>query len=153
MASSSVTTPESTRRTSRDLAGRGFAAILFAIVAVAVGRGIAGAVVTIPNSFRPLSWSELVGVATLAGICASVAFSLLARWTARPERWFVALAGTVLMGSFVPLAVVGPTVSGATTELLAVLAAMHVAVAAGVTLPLVGWPGPRSQVEAASIEE
>ena len=155
MASSSVTTPEAeaTRPTSRDLAGRGFAAILFAIVAVAVGRGVAGALLGVPNEFRPLSWAVLVGVATLAGVGASLAFSVLVRLTDRPERWFLVLAGVVLACSFVPLVVVGPTVPGATTELLAVLAAMHVAAAVGVSAPLVGWPAPRSQVGAASTEE
>ena len=152
MASPSVTTPRSTRPTSRDLAGRGFVAILFAILAVAIGRGVAGALLGIPDGFRPLSWSVLVGVATLAGVGASLAFTVLARLTDRPERWFLLAAGTVLVLSFVPLAVVGPTIPDVTTALLAVLAAMHGAVAVGVTVALVRRGSPRSEVEAASTE-
>ena len=152
MASLSVTTPRTAGPTGRDLAGRGFVAILTAIVAVAVGRGVAGALLGVPNGFQPLSWSALVGVATMAGVGASLAFTVLARLTDRPERWFLVLTGTVLALSFVPLAAVGPTIPGATSALLAMLAAMHVAVAVGATAPLVGWPAPRSQVEAASSE-
>ncbi|MFD1513868.1 DUF6069 family protein [Halomarina rubra] len=149
MASQSVTTPRSVP-SGRDLASRGVAAILFAIVAVALGRGVAGALLGVPDGFDPLSWPSLVGVATLAGVCGSVAFTVLARTTARPERWFVRVAVAVLVLSFVPLAVVGPTIPGATTELLAVLGAMHVAVAVGVTVPLVRTPAPSTEVETAS---
>ncbi|XVH30836.1 DUF6069 family protein [Haloferacaceae archaeon DSL9] len=107
-----------------------------AILAALAVRIAGGAVVDIEPGFTPLAWQPIVLSAGLSAIGATAVYALLARYTERPERNFLAVASAVFLLSFGPMGtLVGdPAV---TTGAFALLALLHVAVAAGVVAGVV----------------
>lgn len=80
--------------------------------------------------FGPLSLVPIVLVSTLAGIGATIIYSLLSWRLTDPDRPFLVVAAVVLLVSFLSLQFAS-TIEGATIPRLAVLGLTHVVAAAG----------------------
>lgn len=110
------------------LVRRGVLAVVLVVVANAVVTLAATAVGVAPG-FRPLSLPSVLLLSTLGVVGATVAYWLLVRRAANPDRTFVRLAAVVLVLSFLPdvgLLVGDPA---ATVPGVVVLMAMHVVAA------------------------
>ncbi|WP_254536126.1 DUF6069 family protein [Halomarina litorea] len=123
-------------RSPRPALNRGLFAVLGAIVAVALVRGVAGVLVGSLDAYPPLAWPALVGATIVTGTAATLVYVVLQQVVEAPERWFLAIAVVVLALSFVPLLTVAPTLPGATAGLVVTLGVMHVAVAVVVAATL-----------------
>lgn len=112
---------------------RALVALSLALAAAVATRLLAVAALgPVANSFDPLALAPLAISAAAAAVGATLVYAALDRLVARPERAFLAVAAVVLAASFLPVALVAPTLPGATVGALALLGLAHVLVAAGV---------------------
>ena len=124
------------------LARRGGIALVLAVlvnVVIVVAADAAG----IAPTLEPLSIGPVVLFTALGIVGATVVYALLARFRAEPDRLFALVAAVVLVLSLIPDATYAPTLPGATTLGVTVLAVMHVTaalVAVAVLTDLVAWP-------------
>ncbi|WP_306060680.1 DUF6069 family protein [Natronococcus wangiae] len=73
--------------------------------------------------FGPLAVGPVIGNSAVAAIGATFVYGVIARYSARPNRTFVIVAGAVLVLSFAMF--LAPDVSGAPPRVFAVLVVMH----------------------------
>ncbi|MFD1588008.1 DUF6069 family protein [Halorientalis brevis] len=124
------------------LARRGGIALGLAVlvnVAIVVAADAAGVAPTLD----PLSTGPVVLFTALGVVGATVVYGVLARFRAEPDRLFTGIAAVVLVLSLIPDVTYAPTLPGATTLGVTVLAIMHVTaalVAVAVLTDLVSWP-------------
>lgn len=126
---------------ARSLFERGALALVVSVLAVALVRAIAGALLTIPPAFGPAQWGPALGFTAFAAVVATLVYAALDRFTARTDRNFLVVAAVVTLVMLVPVATVAPSIPGATTALLAVLVVFHLVAAVGITVPLVRGVG------------
>jgi hypothetical protein len=104
------------------------------LVAAADAAGVAPGLAAL--DYGPVAVLTAVGV-----VGATATYAALTRLVARPDRAFVAVAGVVLLLSFVPTAVAIPASPGATTLGTVVLGVAHVPPAVAAVVGLTGrWP-------------
>ncbi|WP_101295493.1 DUF6069 family protein [Halegenticoccus soli] len=132
----SHTTSVAPSRTS--IVERGLIALALAVLANALIRGIAVALVSGAESVDPLGWGPVLVSTAVAATMATGVYAALVRFTGRPTRNFVALAAVVLVASLIPIATVAPSIPGVTTPVLGALVAMHVASAVAIVAALTG---------------
>jgi hypothetical protein len=77
--------------------------------------------------FGPLAVGPVVVNSTVAAIGGVLAYGVISRYSARPNRTFTVIAGMVLVLSFVMF--LAPDLSGAPPSVFAILAIMHVTAA------------------------
>jgi len=124
------------------LARRGGIALGLAVlvnVAIVFAADAAG----IAPILDPLSTGPVVLFTALGVVGATIVYGVLARFRAEPDRLFALVAAVVLVLSLIPDATYAPTLPGATTLGVTVLAVMHVTaalVAVAVLTDLVAWP-------------
>lgn len=125
-----------------DLARRGGIALVLAN-AVNVAIVLAAESAMIAPHLEPLSTGPVVVFTSLGVVGATVVYGLLARFRTDPDRLFTIVAAVVLVLSLIPDATYAPTLPGATTLGVVLLAIMHVTaalVAVVVLTDLVSWP-------------
>ncbi len=127
---------------ARSLVERGALALVVSVLAVALVRAIAGALLAVPPAFGPTQWGPALGFTAFAAVVATLVYAALDRFTARTDRNFVAVAVIVTLAMLVPVATVAPSIPGATTALQAVLVVFHLVAGVGITVPLVRGFGP-----------
>jgi hypothetical protein len=114
------------------------AAVLSAAVNSAVRLG-AVAAFDVPSAFEPLAAAAPAQASVVAAVGAGAVLALLQRFTSRPLLWFGRISVTVLLLSFVPLALLAaadpPQYPGTNAESVGTLALMHV-VAFAATVPV-----------------
>ena len=94
-------------------------------------------------TLEPLSTGPVVLFTALGVVGATVVYGVLARFRETPDRLFTGIAAVVLVLSLIPDVTYAPTLPGATTLGVTVLAIMHVTaalVAVAVLTDLVSWP-------------
>jgi hypothetical protein len=121
----------------RTLARRALVALVGAVVVnllVTVLAGVAGVAPGLdPLNVGPVALFTAIGV-----VGATVVYAALTRFVDDPNRTFTIVAAVVLVLSFVPDVVVAPTLPGATTAGVVVLAVLHVTTAVVCVLALTG---------------
>jgi hypothetical protein len=147
-----------TDRTTEDgtFSWRGWAVatVAGAVASAAANAGVRLAAVSaldVPHAFEPLQPSGAPVSSVVAAVGAGVVVAALARFTRRPVRNFLVVAGVVLVLSFAPLVQMGmadpPEYPGTTGGTLATLSLMHV-VSAAIVVPLLATlpfrPGNRA---------
>src|SRR6056297_182268 len=107
------------------LARRGGIALVLAVlvnVVIVVAADAAGVAPTL----EPLSTGPVVLFTALGIVGATVVYGVLARFRETPDRLFTGIAAVVLVLSLIPDVTYAPTLPGATTLGVTVLAIMHV---------------------------
>ena len=122
------------------LAQYGLLVVIVASVANAVIRVAALAVLDIPATFLPLrgftfgslplGWGPVVLFSWLGAVGATIVYGVITRYSHRPNRMFTIVATLVLVLSFGAFLAPLPVLAGAPSAAFAVLALMHVTVAA-----------------------
>ncbi|WP_224336354.1 DUF6069 family protein [Haloprofundus halobius] len=77
--------------------------------------------------FGPLAVGPVVVNSAVAAIGATLAYGVVTRYSARPNRTFTIIAGVILMLSFAMF--LAPDLAGAPPRIFAILGVMHVAAA------------------------
>ncbi|WP_436927900.1 DUF6069 family protein [Halosimplex amylolyticum] len=114
--------------TPGELGKRGLVAVAVA-TAVNAGLTLATDLAGVAPGFDPLSVGPVV-VFTAVGVTgAAITYALLDRLLADPDRAFVVVAAVVLVVSWVPDTTYAPTLPGATTAGVALLALLHLTAA------------------------
>ncbi|MFB6165013.1 MAG: DUF6069 family protein [Haloarculaceae archaeon] len=110
--------------------GRRWAVALAVAVLVNAVIVLAAELAGLAPEFAPLALWPVVFVTAGGVLAAAGAYAALARTSERPARAFAVVAAVVLCLSLVPNALVAPTLPGATTPGVLVLALLHVTTAA-----------------------
>lgn len=120
----------------RSLSRRGLVAVVLAVVANVLLRGVGGLAVPDIARAEPMSWGAIVGSSVVGAVGGVLAYGLLQRLTTAVESQFRQLAAVVLGLSMVPVLTVAPSLPGVTTPVIVILALMHVATAVAVVIAL-----------------
>ncbi len=110
------------------LARRGLVAVVVADAVNAAVVFAADAAGVAPN-LDPLSYGPVLLFTTLGVVGATIAYGLLDRFVANPDRTFTLVAAVVLVLSWIPDALFVPAMPGGTAAGAAVLAFMHLTAA------------------------
>ncbi|MFC4359969.1 DUF6069 family protein [Halobium salinum] len=135
MATSTSVSRSRARVPRTRLVRAGVAATLAALVAVLAARSLVGALYAVDPTLDPFRWAPIIGSTVASGVGATVVYALLDRYTERPVRNFLAVAGAVLLAMFVPLVTVAPALGVDPTGQI-LLGVLHVVVAATVVAVL-----------------
>lgn len=129
--------PRAARIDRNTLARRGLTAGGLGLLAVALVRVVAVALIPGLAALPPFGWGPLVASTLIAAAAATLVYALISD---RPHatRDFLIVAATVLVASFAPLVTVAPAIPGMSTLGLAALGVAHVAAAVAIVVPLVG---------------
>ena len=118
----------------------GLLAVLAAATVNALVRVIALAVTDFPAEFfpLPLGWVPVLVSSAVGAIGATLVYSVVARYAARPNRTFTIIAVIVLILSFGNL--LTPALTGAPTAIFVVLGVMHVTATIAIVAVLTRTP-------------
>ncbi|MFD1514895.1 DUF6069 family protein [Halomarina rubra] len=139
MSTSTPTSPDASTRTrlsANALVRRGVAAVALGLLLTVVTRLVA---VTFDPSLADVAqfgWGPVVAVTVVAAVGATVVYALLDRFTARPDRWFLA-AVVVFLFMLAPLTLGAGSLGLAANAQLG-LGALHLAAAVGITVGVLG---------------
>lgn len=125
------------------LVRRTTAGVVVAVVASLLVLGIVtllGLDLGVPGPNSPFAVAPTIAGTVFAGAGAAVAYAVLARYTARPTRNFLALAGVVFAAMLLPILVVAPSM-GVSPVGQAVLVLVHAVVAVPIVAALIGALG------------
>ncbi len=134
MASTNAMTKSETSRSvgRKQLVKYGLIALIAVIVVNVLVLFIGLATIEFPaefvgGPFGPLAVGPVVVNSAVAAIGATLAYGVITRYSARPNRTFTAIAGVILVLSFAMF--LTPDLSGAPPRVFAILAVMHVTAA------------------------
>ena len=108
----------------------GLLTVLVAVVANVLIRSIALRFITVPAGFWPLGWEAVIGSTVLTAGMATGVYGLIVRYSTRPNRTFTLVAAVVLVLSFGSFVAPPPVFATASPSVVAILAVMHVVMAA-----------------------